>query len=431
MRKSTKTLPLCILPIGMFPDVRRTLPFLLIFLIGFSVLSISLWFPPTYNDDIRYLTTVERTPNPLSYFVSDQGHDNNLYRPLATISLWVTYKIFGIWAFPNQLVTLCLHIITACILYRIIFRLRKDEILSFLVTLLFLVSPLTFWTATQVSDRHMALVGVIFVMFLNHILFTKKISVPLVTTFSVLAVLSKESGLILLLLSIYLGLQKKNTGLVVCSLLTIFFYALLRFLIFGPGVADYSQNGYLLGWIRYDHPMDLAFPLNWLAYFENMVKNMAAVFFPVFSGTGALLRDRSAIFLLPAIILSPALFLTAFTKKLSKIQIFSLVIILLNGILHFALFRYRVLYLAQMAFCLFLISSPLFSSKGNEKRIRIFEMVTVVLLFYSAIWIIWWLSTHLVQRHTVNFYAMDHFLSKPSLYIDNGIIQKIKFLYTP
>ncbi len=422
--------------------VKDPVPYLLIILIGLAVFSISLWFPPTYGDDLRYLTSTSEINNPLSYFVSShiissQNLGNNLYRPLVSISFWVTYKIFGVWAFPNQLIGILVHILTTCIFYKTILRLSKNEILSLVISLIFLVSPATFWTATQVSDRTINYIGLLLMLFIYHIFFNKKINIVYIAALSVFAILSKEAGLIIPLLVIMLFFLKKcfviNNNLVngktplIFSIFLILFYMGLRILIFGGEFATYSQNGYLFfGLVSYKHPMDLPYFYPYLAYAENILKNIITPFFPILTGNGSVvIRTWEFVIYFPILLATAILSVISLTQKLNKIQILALIIIFLNALLHFSLFRYRVLYLAQIGFCLFLSSSPkLLLNKKNKWNITVFRVVIYILLIYSVLWISWWLSTHLVQRYTIHMNYIENLLQLSPTSMDTTIDKK-------
>ena len=132
-----------------------------------------------------------------------------LYRPLLQASLWFVYQAFGVWALPNQFINLLLHLINVCLLYRIVRRAQSDKTVAWLFAAVFMVSNYTFMAATWVSDRPMALTGLFLLLLIDHLFQHRHTSghtsehasgssvrVSAIAAFSVLALMSKESGLV-------------------------------------------------------------------------------------------------------------------------------------------------------------------------------------------------------------------------------------------
>ena len=84
-------------------------------LLAFAIYQRALWFVPAAADDLRILSSVSQTRDPLSYFATDWGMQNTYwltdgridtkrrtYRPLHSISIWLGYRMFGVRAYPNQ-----------------------------------------------------------------------------------------------------------------------------------------------------------------------------------------------------------------------------------------------------------------------------------------------------------------------------------------
>src|SRR3569833_2312242 len=84
----------------------------LLVLLSFAVYQKALWFVPD-SDDLRILSSVSQTSNPLSYFTSDWGmagtyRDANgvvdkarrSYRPMHSVSVWIMYRLHGLAAYP-------------------------------------------------------------------------------------------------------------------------------------------------------------------------------------------------------------------------------------------------------------------------------------------------------------------------------------------
>ena len=127
----------------------------------------------------------------------------------------------------------------------------------------------------------------------------------------------------------------------------------------------------MLPYARFD---DLPEHLRKLSLVDNFGKNILAVFVPLFSEMGKWDFGRKT--LIGAIATVALVILSS--KRLTTLQWYCLGIIVLNAALHFQIFRYRTLYLAQIAFCLFLSSSRVL--KAQTRRQMAIAMASVLLL---------------------------------------------------
>ncbi len=97
-----------------------------------------------------------------------------------------------------------------------------------------------------------------------------------------------------------------------------------------------------------------------------MTKNFLCVFLPIFDpygridSLGALLR--SALWWLPTAVLA----VSATRRPVTKVQLLALAVIALNSALHIQVFRYRVEYISQLAFCLYLAASPIWWARPDK-----------------------------------------------------------------
>jgi len=119
----------------------------------------------------------------------------------------------------------------------------------------------------------------------------------------------------------------------------------------------------------------------------------------------------------------------AYSKKLSEYQKISLVIIFLNAVLHFQVFRYRTLYIAQIALSIFLATSPLQTS--NNKLRRIFSILAGTILLLCNIHIIgedltYQLLSRLNLLHQEGF---EQNILQSSSRIDADVIKQIMSKY--
>jgi hypothetical protein len=387
--------------------------------IGVAVYAAALRFPPTNGDDLAYLASVATTENPLNYFVQDHGHGNGLYRPLTSASMWVIYQAFGVWALPNQIINLVLHMANVFLLFRIVRREQADTTLALLFAAVFMVSKYTFLAATWTSDRPMVLTGLFLLLLINHLsqhdersgnTSGASVRVAAVAAFSVLALMSKESGLVVpavaLLFALTLGgavhfSPRHRLTLAVVSASIMGLYVVFRGLIFGSGFASYSQDGYMfLGLVHYEDSGALPPLLRYLNYAENLTKNALAPVLPIFPDGVELLEEQSLLIELPVMMSTALLFGLAVSRHLTRLQRIALIIILVNAVVHFPLFRFRLHYLSHAAFCMFVASSPHFTDswdhRGKKLAVKVLAVITLV---GGILWTTNMLNAHMVERN--------------------------------
>lgn len=202
---------------------------------------------------------------------------------------------------------------------------------------------------------------------------------------SLLALMSKESGLILPLIALYflvIELRVRLTHPAVWSLVVLLgAYGLLRFVIFGSNAATYTEAGYLFGRTYYENLGTLQGGLRIAAYVENVVKNIVAVFLPIFDGQGKLSLIGTKLNSLVVAGCTLLVFLLSLGRKLTRFQRISLVIILLNALIHFQLFRYRTLYIPQMAFVIFAAASENLKEEAKARKAVIFLAATLLVFW--------------------------------------------------
>ena len=380
-------------------------PYILLGILGVAVYAVSLGYPPTNGDDLSYLVLAESIDNPLSYFIQNHGIGAT-YRPLLQASLWFVYQAFGVWALPNQFINLVLHLINVCLLYRIVQRAQSDKTIAWLFAAVFMVSNYTFMAATWVSDRPMALTGLFLLLLVDHLsqhghtsghTSGPSVRVAAIAAFSVLALMSKESGLVVpvvgLLFALLLGRAAHLTlrhrlNIAIATMSIVGFYMVFRVLIFGSGYASYTQDGVMfLGLIRYDDSADLPQLLRYLNYAENVVKNVLAPVLPVFDGVGSLLTGRSLLVYLPILASTALLFGLAARHRLTRLQLMALMIILVNAVTHYALFRDRLHYMSHAAFCLFVATSPFLGNTQDNRRATVaVKALAVIMLMGGILW---------------------------------------------
>lgn len=398
----------------------RARPYALLLLLGVALYGASLWFPLTNGDDLSYLNAVATVDNPLRYFVGGHGVDNDFYRPLTPVTLWLTYQAFGVWSLPHQLINLLIHFANVFLLYRIVQRIQPDKSLALLLAAVFMVSKYTWGSATFVADRPMVLTGLFVLLFLNYLCQrdwpdlggrAAPLRISAVIGFSVLALMSKESGIVVPAVAVLYAFfpgrwtpaaLRPRLHLAIVAMSLIVFYIGFRVVIFGPNFASYTQDGYMfLGAVRYQHSHDLAPLLQAVNYAENIVKNGIAPLFPIFAEGGALVSQRGLFAHAPVIGATALLFGLALSRGLSRVQSIALMVILANAVAHFALFRFRLHYLSHAAFCIFVAGSPLLGAGPDATgRKTIAKLLTVVALTGSIVWTSYMLDWYRQQRNT-------------------------------
>jgi hypothetical protein len=361
-----------------------------IVLFAFAVYQRALWFVPAAADDLRILSSVSQTHDPLSYFATDWGMQNTYrltdgridtkrrtYRPLHSISIWLGYRMFGVRAYPNQLINLTFHILNCLLLLRVLRRLGLDVFVALLLVTLGLVSLYTASPAIWVSDRQTLVVALATLVLLNHAIgangqLRTLLNPWLVTGLTIVAVLFKESGLIIplvagtfIMLTSYTGARWRH--LAICALLVIS-YVVLRVLLFGSNAFAYAAEGFVFGNHPYALLSDLPWQIQLWARIENVTKNFLCVFFPIFDPFGRIDSFgeliKNVFWWLPTAVLA----VSATRRPITKVQLLALAVIALNSALHLQVFRYRVEYISELAFCLYLAASPIWGASPDKSH---------------------------------------------------------------
>lgn len=353
-------------------------------LIGYAFYNPALRFVPVDYDDLVLLSSAKNTINPLKFFFSDWGFGNFGYRPLHSITLWIGYKLFGVSSGPNQLINILLHIAVMVLLFLLLKRLSGNAVVAFLSTTLVLISLYTFSPATWISDRPTLFVALFLVGALYYIFVVCKDRAPnpwILISISLLALMSKESGLIIPLTSaciLFLNPQIKSRkyNLVIYLGILILAYIAFRFVIFSGSAGKYEESGYLFGTRYYESSANLSGGEIYLSKVENFLKNFIAVFLPLFDGQGKISKigtmSNSLVLVASTVIIT----FISINRKLTFHQKIGIFIIAVNALIHYHVFRYRTLYLGQIGFALFIASS---SSFVLTERVRTF-LVSIFLV---------------------------------------------------
>jgi len=354
-------------------------------LLGYAFYNPALRLVPVDFDDLVLLSHVKNTSNPLNFFIQDWGFGNYGYRPLHSLSLWIGYQVFGVSSGPNQLVNIILHILVMVLLYIFLIRFQPLRYLAFTFSALAMVSLYTFSPPTWISDRPTLFVCFFLVVNLLYLSSEKKKSILILLALSLLALMSKESGLVVPALSIIVlflqdGFSKKNWGIFSTLGGLVLVYLVFRLIIFGASAGTYDEAGYLFGYRYYQNSAELSGFYRVIAPIENVIKNFIAVFLPVFNGQGKLsligTLSNTMVLGFTTVILT----MLAWKKKWDIYQKVGIALIILNALVHFQVFRYRTLYLAQVGWVIFLAASPAFVSASRR---------TLFALLVSAVLALW------------------------------------------
>lgn len=356
------------------------------------VLGQALWFPLVDGDDLALLASASRAASPLAFFADDWGLGNHAYRPLHAVSLWATYALAGDAPLPAQAVNLTLHLAVCIGLWSVLRRVSEDDLVVWLVTAAFSVSPFTMSPATWVSDRPTLLVALCLVTTVSVLLtsrlldgsgWTRQTTVTVLGC-SAVALLSKESGLLVPCLAVFAAARAVEAApserriVVTGSLALIGGYLVLRLLIFGASSAAYAESGALFGVVPYRSSADLSTGLRLVAAADTVVRNLLAIFLRVFNPDGSWLAPAQLARRLPVWASVVALVVLCWRWPLAPPQQIGLVVIVVNAVLHYALFRFRIQYLAEMGLTLFLAGATQCPSKA--RRAAVIAMAFVLMM---------------------------------------------------
>lgn len=209
---------------------------LLIFIIGFIVFFNSL-FNGFVIDDILQITgnpSIHSITNVGNIFLNKMGiqGSSGYYRPLSYIFYTFIYSFFGNNAFFYHFIQLLLHIINSVLVFLFFKKFLRKE-LAFFLSLIFLVHPINQETVAYASNLEDTLY---FFFGLNTLMLLDRTSgkvknIFVASMFLLLAILSKEIGILFFLFTIlYVLLFKKNKMIlyITFSTFVLITYAFLR-----------------------------------------------------------------------------------------------------------------------------------------------------------------------------------------------------------
>ena len=334
--------------------------------LGVALYTISLAFLPLRGDDHHQLASVLAMEHPLSVFVGSWWGEYPYYRPLHTFVLWLVASVFEVRWWPHQALSVGLHLTNTLLLFRLLRLHGSPARLAGLLAGLYLASIHTATTAVWVAARTDLLVGACLLSLLLHTSRRRRAGrgpdLRMVAALCVLAVLGKESGVIVPLVAMWkawrpvapkpskwLDRRLFFTGASILSL-----YLVLRLMIFGVVAVDtvYEERPILLlggedlgevspGWILVGHA-------------ETVFKNAFALVVPIFDNQGLILSSGRLFSHSPLWLLTPLVLILAWAWPLRPLQVDGLIVLGLASLVHGFFFAHYLLYLGQIGLCLVL-----------------------------------------------------------------------------
>ena len=373
----------------------EALALLAILLLTLGLYSRALFLPPTDHDDTTFLRVVAAQPSPLYGLQGDWGLQNNRWRPLHAANMWISMRVFGVWALPRQAGNLALHVGNLALLYALARRLGRSRLLACLICSLCAISLYTASPTLWVSDRPTLWVTFAVLLLIRHwVAHSGRISPIVLVATAGLALMAKESGLVVALLGVAMVLirPKGQARTLVLSLALILGYYLLRRALLPADQIGPHERGYILGVQPYDEQAVFP-PAQRLAIAaENVVKGVLAAWLPVLNRNGGFYRPFELLLFAPTWGATAALGLATLLpfRRTTGIQRLALLVILLNALVHFSLFRHRNMYLSQYALALIVIGTPHLDrlvSTGFSRRERTICMLLALLALSNSIWV--------------------------------------------
>jgi hypothetical protein len=272
-------------------------PYFLIFAIGFLLYSQTLFFDFTYFDDneliLNKAAILQNVKNIGTVFSTDAffSGDKFYYRPLLNLSFMVDAQFGGELPFFYHLDNILLHILSAILVFCLLKKISKKPALSFFLSLIFLVHPVSTQAVAWLPGRNDSLLAIFvlaaFIFFLNF-LHKPKLGYYLgYLLFLLCSLLTKETAILLPILVIFYfwfidkGELNKTDRLL---------------LIFGSGAAGFVwflMRAFALG----------GEPINYFSAILGIIKNSSAILldigkiiFPVNLSVLPILQDSNLIY---------------------------------------------------------------------------------------------------------------------------------------
>ena len=359
--------------------------------LGISLFVPSLAFIPVFGDDFDQLVFVRHLENPLSVLWSSWWGAYPYYRPLHTLLLWSSERVFGVAWWPNQLFSLLLHLANTVLLFRLARRYRAGVELSFGISAFYLVSIHVVKTVTWVAARSDLLVGMFLLLLVLHIARRedqgRRLDVWVVALLTIGALMSKESGVVVPLLAAiaatrFRSFVRSDIRILVVVGILLLTYTAMRVAIFGVFAEDpvYETRPVLLLGGRDLTSLPPTLENKMVGYGENFGKYLAAQIVPVFSEQGLPLPAKRLATQSPLWILVPVIFVAAVRRRMPRQQQLGLSVIVLCAFVHSSFYATYLLYLGHIGLCLFLAVDPAPRPRILGKKGILVAYVSVILV---------------------------------------------------
>jgi hypothetical protein len=157
-------------------------------------------------------------------------------------------------------------------------------------------------------------------------------------------------------------------------------YLVLRFAVFGSAAATYPESGFLLGTWGYADSSTLTLRQFAITLIENPLKHVVAIALPIFTDEGAL--RNAGLWSDPEFWLATTGLVAIAGRPRSRAQWLALTVILLNAVIHYAVFRFRTLYIPQLAMVVYVAASPALITPWRQ---RVATVLAGIVLVSSAL----------------------------------------------
>lgn len=258
--------------------LKRLLPFVLIFILASVLYGHSLNSPLVYDDTSLLEGNVHiKSLSSIPYFfkhnfwapfydkvISGKGY-KLIYRPITNTSFALNFFFSRDNSFDYRVVNLFLHSLNALLVYLFLFRFFKERMLGLFASIFFLIHPLNVESVVLITGRA-GLLSTAFLLFgLIFYSESQKVEIDIERSylyigsclFFILALLSKETAIVLPLILILYDFFKKGLRLktflwifydYLAFWIIIFFYIFLRFLVLGNFLSgsSYIENSPLI-----------------------------------------------------------------------------------------------------------------------------------------------------------------------------------------
>jgi hypothetical protein len=391
-----------------FKDKELAYSVALLFLIWLAVYRIAVNIAPSDEDDLMVWTSMKNASCGWEFFFKPWGLGwLPYYRPLHSSVMWVIYHFFGIAPKLNQFINIAMQFINTLLLFKLVRLFQKDTVISFLLSALFLISMYSFSTTDSIQGRTNLLVAMFLLILLNYLFKVKRerrrFWIPL--ALSILAALSKENGLIVPMFWGFFEVFESRESLarrtrhVILPLAVMMGYIIARKLAVPHGGSIVASSEFF----------------GQVTPIRNIARLIVAAFVPIWGDYTVLLLQPGHILLI--VVPTATLTVAALVRGISKTQIYMLVLIAFNALVHYVTWGIRFEYLALIAICILLADT-----KPSWKW-------SIPLLFILVSGNLYEAAKGVPARYRFNYEDLHYLHLKPELerqgkYIDPGIVEE-------